>query len=246
MRKTNIFKYIIVLISINFISGYLKISAQVKKEHKDLFTAGAIITDSLNLKYQLLNSGSSQKRPLIIFLHGAGERGSDNKKQLTWGISDIIEHSKKLDEDPIILVPQCPEEFRWVEVNWEDSSHHQSQEVSKPLQIVMNLVDSLIQELPVDLNRIYITGISMGGFGTWDYIVRDPDLFAAAIPICGGADESTLKAIVNMPLWVFHGSLDTIVLPLRSRNAVNELKKMGSKVLYTEYKDATHNSWTRT
>jgi predicted peptidase len=239
-------KFLNILIYLNIFFGCLIVNAQMKNEYKSLFTAGSIVTESLNLKYQLLNSGSLEKKPLIIFLHGAGERGSDNEKQLLWGVSDIIKHSRKLGEDPIILVPQCPEEFRWVEVNWEDSIHIQPHEASKPLQIVMNLVDSLIQELPIDLNRIYITGISMGGFGTWDYIVRDPSLFAAAIPICGGADIASLKTIKDLPLWVFHGTLDSIVLPTRSRNAVNELKKLGSSVLFTEYSDATHNSWTRT
>ncbi|NCP84723.1 MAG: prolyl oligopeptidase family serine peptidase [Bacteroidetes bacterium] len=218
----------------------------MKNEFKALFSSDTMITETLNLNYQLLNSGSLEKRPLIIFLHGAGERGSDNEKQLFMGVSDIIENSKLLGEDPILLVPQCPIGYQWVEVNWGDSSHTQPKEISRPLQIVMNLVDSLIQDLPIDLNRIYITGLSMGGFGTWDYVVRKPDLFAAAIPICGGADESTLKKIANVPLWVFHGSLDNIVLPIRSRNAVNELKKNGSNVLYTEYPDASHNCWTRT
>lgn len=218
----------------------------MKAEHVNLFTSGSVTADSITLKYQLYNSGSLKKRPLILFLHGAGERGNDNQKQLSWGVNDIINHSISLGEDPILLAPQCPEGFRWVEVNWQDSSHSQPIEPSKPLKIVMNLVDSLINKLAIDTNRMYLTGISMGGFGTWDYLIRNPELFAAAIPICGGVDETKLNAIVSVPVWVFHGSLDTVVLTSRSRNAVSELKKLGSKVLYTEYSELSHNVWSKT
>jgi predicted peptidase len=177
-------------------------------------------------------------------LHGAGQRGNDNESQLKWGVFDIIEQSLKLGEDPIVFIPQCPEDFRWVEVHWGDSSHSMPKNPSKPLGAVMKMIDSLIIELPIDSNRIYLTGMSMGGFGTWDLMMREPNLFAAAVPVCGGADNSKLVTIKHIPLWVFHGNDDTVVLPERSQIDVRRLKELGADVIYTEFSEVGHNSWT--
>lgn len=216
------------------------------EELDSIMISGKISTDSLQMGYRLYDSESDKKRPLLIFLHGAGERGNDNKKQLTWCISDILKNAKELGEDPIILVPQCPEGKRWVEVHWGDSAHTQPQNPSLPLQVVMNRVDDFIESKNVDESRIYLVGISMGGFGVWDWITREPNLFAAAIPVCGGVDEKVVSVLAELPIWVFHGALDTVVKPERSKQPVSLLQKLESPVLYTEYPNATHNAWTET
>ena len=98
-------------------------------------------------------------------------------------------------------------------------------------------------ELPVDPQRVYLTGMSMGGYGTWDLVARRPDLFAAAVVVCGGADESTAVKIKHIPVWVFHGAKDTAVKPARSRRMVAALEKAGGKPRYTEYAEVGHHSW---
>ncbi len=225
--------------------------AQWKQEYIDsldtVFSSGIIANDSLEIGYRFYDSKSPEKRPLIVYLHGAGERGNDNKRTFKWAVRDIMIHSKALGEDPIILVPQCPSDRRWVEVNWSSTSHKQTVEPSIPLQLTMNLLDSIITTNPsVDKQRIYLMGMSMGGFGTWDWITRQPELFAAAIPICGGADEASLENVKTLPIWVFHGSNDNVVLPERSRRAVATLRLYNSPVQYTEYVGVDHNSWTPT
>lgn len=216
------------------------------KELDSIMVSGKIKSDSLQMGFRLYDSESDKKRPLLIFLHGAGERGDDNKKQLTWSISDILKNAKELGEDPIILAPQCPEGKRWVEVHWGDSTHTQPQNPSLPLQVVINSVNDFIKLKNVDESRIYLVGISMGGFGVWDWITREPNLFAAAIPVCGGVDESAISVLSKLPIWAFHGALDTVVKPERSRRPVLLLQKIKSPILYTEYPNSTHNAWSKT
>ena len=105
------------------------------------------------------------------------------------------------------------------------------------------LIETLLKEQPIDPKRIYITGLSMGGYGTWDLMVRRPELFAAAAPVCGGADEATAEKIKHIPVWAFHGAKDTAVKPQRSRNMIEALKKAGASPKYTEYADVGHDSW---
>ena len=106
------------------------------------------------------------------------------------------------------------------------------------------LIEKSIKELPVDPKRVYITGLSMGGYGTWDLVARRPDLFAAAAPVCGGADEAHgRRGSRTSPIWAFHGAKDTAVKPARSRNMIAALEKAGGKPKYTEYPDVGHNSW---
>lgn len=110
------------------------------------------------------------------------------------------------------------------------------------MKLVLELIASLQKEYRIDPKRLYITGLSMGGYGTWDVLARYPDLFAAAVPICGGGDESTAARIAKIPIWAFHGALDTAVKVERSRNLIAALEKAGGKPLYTEYPDEAHAS----
>lgn len=186
---------------------------------------------------------STEKYPLILFLHGSGERGNDNEKQIIH-IKDIFLDSANREKYPaFVLAPQCPNEKRWVEKSWKLKTHSQPVEPSETMAITKELVDSLVKTLPVDTKRIYITGLSMGGFGTWDAIARYPDKFAAAIPICGGGDEKTAKLIKDIPIWAFHGADDKVVKVERSRNMIDAIKKEGGNPLYTEYKGVGHGSW---
>ncbi len=189
------------------------------------------------------NRDSATKYPLILFFHGAGERGNDNKAQLTY-IDKIFGSEKFRDKYPaIIILPQCPKNKRWVEVDWSLKKSAMPKNMSDPMRLTVALLMSTIKKYPIDTNRIYVTGLSMGGFGTWDIIARFPDLFAAAIPICGGGDENTAKSIAHIPIWAFHGSKDRVVPVIRSRNMIKAIRKNGGKPKYTEVPNKGHFVW---
>ena len=168
--------------------------------------------------------------PLILFLHGMGERGNDLELVKIHGIPKIVKTQKDF---PFIAVsPQCPIEYVWRDDDMQ--------------QAVENLLQKIVKNYRVDKTRIYVTGLSMGGYGTWSLAARRPDLFAAAVPICGGGDPATVNILKNLPIWVFHGGLDEVVLPEESEKMVRALEKAGGKVRYTLYPEAYHDSWTET
>ncbi len=188
-----------------------------------------------------------EKVPLVLFLHGAGERGGDNIRQLHHGIPSLLSYTLKKNFPAIIIVPQCPAGMQWVNVPWGGDSHTMPASPSQPLQAVQKLLAKSLTELPVDLSRIYVTGISMGGFGTWDILQRSPELFAAGLPICGGGDTAEAAKLKNVPIWTFHGDQDTTVKTQRSRDMSEAIKQSGGSLIqYTEYPGISHNSWTRT
>ena len=215
----------------------------------DKLEARVLKSGDESLPYRLLkptNYDKSKKYPLVLFLHGAGERGTDNRKQLIHGIADFSS-AEALEKRPCFLVaPQCPSGKRWVEVDWSSKSHKMPAKPSDAMRLTMELLDALEKEFSIDKSRVYVTGLSMGGYGTWDAIQRYPKRFAAAIPICGGGDASNVEMVANKPIWVFHGDKDNAVPVSRSRDMVEALKKAGGKVRYTEYKNVGHNSWAAT
>jgi predicted peptidase len=202
--------------------------------------------DGKELPYRLLkplHAVEGKKYPLVIFLHGAGERGSDNEKQLIHGVPQFATKEAREKYPCFLIAPQCPAGQRWVEVDWSADSHTQPKEPGEAGRLTLELIDHAMKEMPIDPKRVYLTGLSMGGYGTWDLLARRPDLFAAAAPVCGGADEATAGKIKDVPVWAFHGAKDTAVKPARSRNMIAALEKAGGKPKYTEYPDVGHNSW---
>jgi predicted peptidase len=181
--------------------------------------------------------------PLVVFLHGAGERGTDNVKQLVHGTKEFAKPESRKKYPCFVIAPQCPEGKRWVEVEWTLPSHQQLPEDSESAKLTLELISALQKEFRIDPKRLYITGLSMGGFGTWDLVTRHPDMWAAAVPVCAGGDEATADKISKLPVWAFHGDKDTVVIPARSRNMIAAMKKTGGKPLYTEYPNVGHNSW---
>lgn len=214
----------------------------------DDFEALVFQDHNQKLPYRLckpLGYDSQKHYPLVLFLHGAGERGTDNLVQLKHVVR-IFATKKNQERYPsFVVAPQCPVSARWVEVDWGADSHRQPEEASQPMALVVKLLAELDKAYSVDSKRRYVIGLSMGGFGTWDAISRYPDLFAAAVPICGGGDETRAAAIAQIPVWVFHGGSDTTVKTIRSRNMVAALRKAGGQPRYTEYPGVGHGSWTR-
>jgi len=192
------------------------------------------------LLYRLLKPKDvkeNQKYPLVIFLHGIDERGNDNTSNLKY-ITPLFLNDKNRNNYPCyVAVPQCPATENWTYPNWY-------QEPKEPMRSVIALIDSLSALPFIDSKRIYIMGLSMGGYGTWYLLTRFPDTFAAAIPICGGGDWSQVDKFAYVPIWTFHGSRDKTVHPDQTRMMVSAIKKAGGKPKYTEYKKAGHDSWT--
>jgi predicted peptidase len=199
------------------------------------------------LFYQLHKPSSvvaDEKVPLVLFLHGAGERGQDNVKQSKHVVPQLLAHLKESQKKAIVLAPQCPPKMKWVNVLWGAKMHDMPEFPSTPLRLALELVDLTIKNEAVDPNRVYLVGLSMGGFGTWDAISRKPDFFAAAVPICGGLDLAQAKKLTKLPIWVWHGDKDKVVLTSRSRDAIAAIREAGGSPKYTELAGVGHNSWT--
>jgi predicted peptidase len=206
-------------------------------------------SNKVPLKYRLLKPLGyefGKKYPLMVFLHGAGERGDDNLITLKHGAKDFADEALRKKYPAYILIPQCPANAKWSEVDWSKESSKLPENASQSMQSLKELIEEMIESAGVDSERVLLTGLSMGGYGTWDAIARYPGFFAAAAPICGGGDPSTVERFAGTPIWCFHGALDPVVKVIRSQEMVEALRKAGAKVLYTEYPKANHDSWTET
>ncbi len=184
-----------------------------------------------SLKYLLYTPGDysaeaeTQTWPLLVFLHGAGERGDNLELVKVHGPPKLIESGR--DFPFIVVSPQCPSGQRWSAEN------------------VLPLMDELIGKYKVDKDRVYLTGLSLGGFGTWSAAQTRPELFAAIAPICGGGDPTQAAKLKDLPIWVFHGGRDRTVPIARSEEMVKAIRETGSeKVKFTIYPEAGHDSWT--
>lgn len=201
------------------------------------------------LPYRLLkpqNVDTTKQYPVVLFLHGAGERGNDNETQLTY-MDKIFGSSNFRQKYPCyVILPQCAENFRWCETDWTLPSHTMPDTISVYLNAANQLLDSIVDAVNGDTSRLYITGMSMGGFGTWDLISRYPQKFAAAVPICGGADLDMACILKDMPIKTFHGSTDKLVKVTRTRNMTIAIHKCGgNKIDYTELTGKGHLIWNQ-
>lgn len=239
-----------VALSVSLTVGQAQEDKAVVEDPEKLFEPREFVgANGQTLKYRLLKPSpynADRKYPLVIFLHGAGERGSDNTAQLKHGMADFCK-TKWRDKYPCYVVaPQCPESEKWVDVDWSAPGNDMPAKTSDSMQLVFELTDTMIKDSAVNENRVYITGLSMGGYGTWDALARRPGLFAAAMPICGGGDPKTASRFANVPLWCFHGDKDEAVPVERSREMIDALKAAGGMPKYTEYEGVGHNSWAQT
>jgi predicted peptidase len=199
--------------------------------------------DTLNYRFLFPDNSPLRKYPLVIFLHGSGERGNDNESQLKWGALNFATDHVMSAHPSFVIAPQCPKNMVWA--NFKDKKHDMRllPTPSKPMELVMLLIQDLLKKYPIDTNRIYITGLSLGGFGTFDAIQRHPHVFAAAVPVCGGGDTSRAASISHIPIWLFHGSEDPTVDPKFSTDMVSALTKAGGNPGLTLYPGVGHFSW---
>jgi len=168
----------------------------------------------------------SQTWPLLLFLHGVGERGSDLELVKINGPPKLIEAGKKFPF--VVISPQCPQDTGWEPPALEA------------------LIDSIQRRYRIDSARIYVTGLSMGGFGTWELAERHPERYAAVIPICGKGDTSRADRLRNLPVWAFHGAQDDVVPLSGSKDMIDAIKAAGGNPRFTVYPQAGHDSWTET
>jgi predicted peptidase len=211
------------------------------------FSFNQYIEEGDTLRYRQLypDSDTLRKYPLVIFLHGSGERGKDNEAQLKWGVMNFATDQNMMLHPALVIAPQCPEKLSWSNFSRVQNSTemHLQPTPTRPMELLIGLVHQLIKTMPVDSNRIYITGLSMGGYGTYDAIERYPNLFAAAVPVCGGGDVSKASSIAHIPIWIVHGAEDPAVNPIFSLEMLNALTKAGAHPGFTQYPEVGHFSW---
>jgi len=210
--------------------------------------------DSLPFQYvQSEHLPTNEKLPLLVFLHGSGERGNDNMLQLTHGGELFREAIATKEIEGMIVFPQCPKEDYWAKVEKvihdNDSLSFTFYPDSLPtpgMSLLLGLLDSLTQLSYIDPNRIYVGGLSMGGMGTFELLSRRPELFAAAFPICGGGSPDAVKWFnPKTKIWVFHGTDDKTVIPEYSEKMVIKMRSKGMKVRFTLYPETGHNAWDK-
>lgn len=173
--------------------------------------------------------------PVVLFMHGAGERGDDNKHQLLY-LPELLASDENRERYPcFVIAPQCPTNKWWVV----------RQDMPAQLEIAEKALDDVLANFPVDRQRIYLTGISMGGFASWALAIRHPDLFAAVVPICGGGDVKQAERIAKVPIWAVHGDRDPLVPVSMTRRMIEALQKAGGDPKYSELPGVGHDSWTQ-
>jgi enterochelin esterase family protein len=221
-------------------------AAQVFDSRSIQYTGGEY--DDETFDYRLLspeNVEEGKTYPLVLFLHGAGERGTDNQLQLKYFPEQMAQPKWRKRFPCYVLAPQCRPDRKWVEVDWTiPDTHEMPAEPGDQMKTVLAMLQKTMAEESVDLQRVYVTGLSMGGYGTWDIAIRQSELFAAVGPICGGADNSRVEALSSMPVWITHGDADSVVPVGRSRLATEALRAAGGRPTYVERPGVAHNSWT--
>lgn len=182
------------------------------------------------LCYQPSGFQAESKLPLLIFLHGAGERGNDLELAKKHGPPKLIDQGTNLPF--VVISPQCPEDQWWA--------------MAENVDGIAQLTQYVQSEYPIDTDRTYLTGMSMGGYGTWATAAAYPGMYAAIIPICGGADLAIATELKSTPAWAFHGRDDEIVPLIRSEEIVDEVSKIGGDARLTIYDNVQHDSWSAT
>lgn len=216
--------------------------------------AAHYIAENDSLPFRFVQSEpqyADKKLPLLIFLHGSGERGNDNMLQLIHGGDLFLNALQKKEIEGMIVFPQCPKEDYWASVQRDvhegDSlsfTFSPDSTATPAMNLLLGLLDSLSQLPNVDKNRVYIGGLSMGGMGTFELLSRRPEMFAAAFPICGGGDPDAVKNFnQETAIWVFHGAEDRVVKPAYSQQMVNKMREHNMKLRHSVYPETGHVAW---
>jgi poly(3-hydroxybutyrate) depolymerase len=189
--------------------------------------------------------GEDERLPVVLFLHGAGERGDDNEAQLRHFPDRMVRPEYRQRFRSIVVAPQCAKGAMWIPVKW-DQDHTEPADLESPwLDVALAALRKTLAEVSHDPDRIYLTGLSMGGFGSWHLAQREPGLFAAVAPVCGGGYPSTASALAGLPIFAWHGGADRVVPPSRSHEMVDAARGAGGNVHYVELPGIGHDSWNQ-
>lgn len=221
-------------------------------QDKTMFSKEQFIKGGDTLQYRMLlpeNFDEKKQYPVLFFLHGAGERGTNNEAQLIHGSKLFLNPENRKNFPAIIIFPQCPQDDYWANViigdgkKLERFSFQKGGKPRKSMELLIALVAKIKSEKFSDKDRFYVGGLSMGAMGTYEILRRKPNVFASAFAICGGDHVENVKKYKHVPLWIFHGAKDSVVPIQKSEIVVNELKRLNSDVKFRVYPDANHNSW---
>lgn len=223
-------------------------------QEKSMYEKHWLVSGTDTLPYRVLlpkNYEASKKYPLILFLHGSGERGRDNEAQLTHGWKLFLQDSLREKYPAIVVFPQCSAASYWSNVNVRYDSASKKRiwnfpadgEPTAAMRLLLQLIAQLQTDYKLDKKRLYAGGLSMGGMGTYELVRRMPKTFAAALPICGGASTATAKTLSKTRWWIFHGLDDTSVPVELSKNMAETLVNAGAVIRLSLYPGVGHNSW---
>ncbi|MFC7525488.1 prolyl oligopeptidase family serine peptidase [Parapedobacter sp. GCM10030251] len=233
--------------------GCLLLSMITQAQDFSSFQSKQLIYKGDTLPYRILypeHYDPEGQYPVLFFLHGAGERGNDNEKQLVHGASLFVSDSVRKAFPAIVVFPQCPTDSYWsnVDIRSQDDGRREfyfrtAGRPTKGMALFLRLVNDVLENEAVDEQRVYVGGLSMGGMGTYEALRRKRNVFAGAFAICGGDHTSNVKKYAHVPLWIFHGEKDDVVPSTHSHALVAELNRLGARPKYTFYPEANHNSW---
>lgn len=217
------------------------------------YDKGAFVDKKDTISYRILfpeHFDPTQKYPVLFFLHGRGESGSDNEKQLSNGAKLFLKTEVRSKFQAIIVFPQCAADSYWANVKITTDSagkrhfgYVKGGDPTKSMKALLGMIDNMLDKPYINKTQVYAGGLSMGGMGTFELLRRKPKTFAAAFAICGGDTVANVNKYKHVPLWIFHGGKDDVVNPAYSTAIANQLKIVGKEVKFTLYPDANHNSW---
>ena len=233
---------------------YLAFPFLAQAQTNSAFDRGSFISKKDTLPYRILfpkKFDPNQKYPLIIVLHGAGERGNDNDAQIKYGPKLFLNDTIRQNYPAIVVFPQCPTNTYWANVKVDTGAtgkrmfHFQEGgEPTRAMTMLLGLVDQMLDKPFISKKQVYTGGLSMGGMGTFEILRRKPNTFAAAFTICGGDNTNNVKKYAKkVPLWIFHGLKDSVVPFDHSQVVVDALKAAGADPKFTIYPNDDHNSW---
>ncbi|MBP5585854.1 MAG: dienelactone hydrolase family protein [Lentisphaeria bacterium] len=213
-------------------------------------TRETIRNDEGSLRYcqGVYNEDQPGRPAILVFLHGIGERGSENLANIRLAVPEIVKRIRDAGQKVVLLAPQCPADQLWSTRHRGGPEARLTEKPRPALGMVPVLIQKKIQEFDADPDRVYITGLSLGGYGTWDLMERyGTGLFAAGVTCSGGGDPAQAEKMKDLPIWIFHGEADQTLPVMLSRRMYAALKEAGSDVaFYTEYPGVPHDCWTRT
>jgi predicted peptidase len=239
--------------TICLILAFFCFTMTTKAQDFSAYTKGSFIKGKDSMVYRVLfpkHFNPAEKYPILFFLHGSGESGSDNEAQLKNGASLFLRNDVRENFPSIVVFPQCSKDSFWSNTKFDKDSTGKTLitfvkggKPTKAMHALVKMVNNFLDKPYVDKRQVYVGGLSAGGMGTYEILRRKPKLFAAAFAICGGDNLDNVKEYKNVPIWIFHGAKDPIVNPQYSKAIADRLKIIGREVKFTLYADAGHNSW---